>query len=87
MYQQFNKMITEYTLRGLSKPRSATLYKNDDINGETFKLPVNMDADRFDALFKYCFNNWDEKKIAVVEHDGFMQSGIPKNGRVIEIKI
>lgn len=77
-------MKTEFKLVGLSKPKSFTL----ELSGseDTFNATSEIPQDRFDALFNYCKNNWGDKKIAEVQHDGFHNSGIPINPVVINIR-
>lgn len=78
------RLTNKYLLKGLSKPRSATLeHIGDDFI--SFNASVEMDKERFDALFTYCQNNWKDKKYAMVEHDGLDDIGYPRNPKVIEI--
>lgn len=71
------KIISEFRLKGLSKPSSATMYHEG--SEEFFNAPVEMEPDRFNALFDYCKNNWDEIKWCVVHHDGLNAHGFPIN--------
>ncbi len=77
---------SDFRLIGLSKPNSATLqflYSDE----ETFWAKCNMTPETFQAMFDYCEGNWDELKIAEVEHDGFYDDRTPINPVVIGIRI
>lgn len=76
-------MTLEYKIRGLSKPNRFTFQTNKQ---DIFWSTSNLTQDRFNALFKYCKNNWYEEKIAVIECDYIAKDGIPINSKVIEIK-
>lgn len=75
-------MKTEFKLVGLSRSMIVTCETDKE---NTFRPKVNMSQERFDALFNYCKNNWKDKKIAVIEHDGYY-GDIPKDPVLIEIK-
>jgi hypothetical protein len=71
-------MITTFKLVQVSKSKKVKLEKiNDD--SVCFEANVEMNNDDFNSLFYYCKNNWDEKKYADIEHDGFYEHGAPIN--------
>lgn len=71
----------EARLVGLGRPRSVTM-RGLDFDKEIFWGTVDMTADRFDAMWEYCADNWEEIKIAFGECNGFDSDGIPKNAKV-----
>lgn len=73
-----NKIKSDFKLVGLSKAKSATL-ELIDTDRETFWATIDMTQEKFDSMWKYCENNWSDKKIAEVVHDGFYADGTPKN--------
>ena len=78
-------VTSDFRLVGLSKPKSFTLellYTDK----ETFWATSEMAQDRFDALFIYCKNNWKDKKIAEVKHNGLNEDGLPINPVVVNIR-
>lgn len=77
--------ISDFKLVGLSKSKSFTLELLES-DKETFWATSNMEQERFDALFDYCKNNWEDKKIAEVKHNGLTSDGIPINPLVINIR-
>lgn len=79
-------MITHFPLIGLSRQKSVTCTcgKKDSI---FFWPRVELTQDRFDALWKFCSGNWDEKKYAVIEHDGIEDDGEPINPRLIDVSL
>lgn len=81
-------MKSDFKLVGLTLPRSATLeFLHTD--KETFWAKIDMPDDRCLALFNLAKNDdtfWEEKKIAVVEHDGFYEDGTPQHPKMIEVK-
>jgi len=79
-----NKM-SDFRLLGLGKNNSFTLGLLDT-DSEMFWATSEMPKDRFNALFTYCENNWKDKKIAEVKHDGLNKDGIPINPIVINIR-
>ena len=84
--QKFNKVriVSDFKLKGLTKPNSMTL---EPINNEnTFWAKSILTQERFDALFDYSKNNWKDKKIAEVEHDGIREDGTPINPVVISVR-
>lgn len=78
-------MITHFPLTGLSREKSVTCTYG---KRENFFWPkVELTQDRFDALWNFCSGNWDEKKYAVVEHDGIEEDGEPINPRLIDVSL
>lgn len=71
-------METLFKLVQVSKPKNVKL---EPLNNDSFSFEakVEMEQDRFDALFDYCKHNWDEIKIAEIEHDGLNEDGEPIN--------
>jgi hypothetical protein len=53
---------------------------------ESFKAIIKGPDEKKEHLWKYCKNHWDEKKIAVVDHDGINIYGVPINPKVDFIK-
>lgn len=76
-------MISEFKLVGLCKPKKATLNTQKE---EIFWSDLKMDHETFNKLFDYCKDNWNDQKIAIIEHDGFYKDGTPINPLVINIK-
>jgi hypothetical protein len=77
-------MKSNFNLIGLSKPDRFTLSLLNN-KEDIFWSKSNFTKERFDALFIYCDNNWNDKKIAEVIHDGFNINGIPINPIVVNI--
>lgn len=78
------KMKTDFKLVGLSREKSMTC---EPLNNENIFWPkVSLSQDRFDALWMYKENNWDEKMIAEIEHEGLLSDGRPINGVVIAVR-
>jgi hypothetical protein len=78
-------VISDFRLLGLGKNNSFTLsllYTDK----EMFWATSEMVEDRFNALFSYCKDNWKDKKIAEVKHDGLNQDGLPINPIVVNIR-
>lgn len=71
-------MKTKFELIQLSKPKCVKLQPIDS-DKFSFEAKVEMEQDRFDALWKYCEGNWNEKKYAEIEHEGFYENGEPIN--------
>lgn len=72
-------MNAEFKLVGLTKGLRATL-ELLDTDKEIFHAKVAMSKDKFDALWKYLDNHWDDGiKIAEVECDYLTPEGIPVN--------
>ena len=55
-------------------------------NENVFWPKVSISQDRFDALWNYKKNHWDDKMIAEIEHDGFYEDGTPINPTVTAIR-
>jgi hypothetical protein len=85
------KQTTEFKLIGLSAGNRCTIQVDFDSDKDWFHSHTNFTKDRFKALFDYFKKGpddaWKGKNIAVVEHDGLSESGIPKNPTVIEVKL
>ena len=81
-------MRTNFKLTGLSAGNRCTL-SPDETDKDWFHAPTNFTPDRFDALFKFfkTGGKWDGNHRAIVEHDGFLEDGIPSNPIVTEIII
>lgn len=83
-------MITEFRLIGLSIGNRCTLAV-DETDRDWFHAFTNFAPDRFQALFDYFKKGpddaWKGRNLAVIEHDGLFESGIPKNPIVIEVKL
>lgn len=79
-------MIIYFKLTGLSRPKSMTCHTMDK-RESIFWPKVQLSQDRFNALWDYCKNNWDEKKLAQIECDGLYKDGTPINPVVIEVKL
>lgn len=47
---------------------------------------VEITQDRFDALWNYKKNHWEDKMIAEIEHEGLFPDGTPKNGIVVAVR-
>lgn len=79
------KKVREYfKLVGLSKPFSMTC--RTDKTDIAFWPKVGIPRERFDALWNYCKDNWKDKKIAEIEHEGLRDDGTPINGIVIGVR-
>jgi len=77
-------MKTDFKLTGLSKPNRMTCepLHNENI----FWSETSMSKERFDALFEYSKDNWHDKKIAEIEHEGIRADGTPINPIVINVR-
>lgn len=75
---------TKFKLKGLSKPKSFTLYTEKD---DIFWASSNMSYEKFNELFDYCKGDWAENKLAIVEHDGFYEDRTPRNPVVLNIEL
>lgn len=75
---------------GLSAGDRCTL-SVDETDKDWFHAGTTLPQDRFQALFDYFKkgpdDGWKGRNIAVVEHGGLFESGIPKNPVVIEVKL
>ena len=77
-------MKTDFKLTGLSLPHSFTC---EPLNNENiFWVTKGLNIDKFNELWNYCKNNWSDKKIVEIEHDGLNKEGIPMNPIVIGIR-
>lgn len=83
-------MQTEFQLTGLSRVNegniiaSCTIYHNED----SFKAQIVGDAKLKQDLWNYCEGDWKDKKIGMIEHDGFYSDGYtPKNPVLLSIRI
>lgn len=73
--------ISEFKLSGLGRKKSITC----ETRKEDFFWPkVGLSQDRFDAFWKY-YDVKDEY-VAVIEHNGFSEDGVPLIATVIEIR-
>lgn len=77
--------ISDFKLVGLSKNKTYTL-ELLHTDRETFWATSSISQERFNILFNYCKNNWDQKKIAEVKHNGLNKDGLPINPIVISIR-
>jgi len=77
--------ISEFKLTGLGRSGSFTC---EPLTNENIFWPKSgLSKDRFGALWNYVKGgSWTGKEIAVIQHDGVNQEGIPINGVVIEVK-
>jgi len=76
-------MTSNFKLTGLSRPESFTC---EPLHNENIFWAKNgLSTGVFDDLFKYCKDNWKDKKIAVIKHDGITEDGTPINPIVIEV--
>lgn len=79
------KVKAVFPLIGLSKPKSCTLTFGKQ---EHFFWPkVDLPQDRFDALWTFCRDNWDEKKYGVITHEGLGEDGEPINPILVDITL
>lgn len=70
-------MTSKFQLIGLSRKKSVTC---SNIGKEDIFWPkVGISQEDFDQLWKYCENDWEEKKIAIIEHNGYYWDGTPKD--------
>lgn len=83
-------MITEFRMIGLTAGNRCTL-RPDETDRDWFHAFTNFAPDRFQALFDYFKQGpddvWKSRHVAVVQHEGLFDSGIPKNPVVIEVKL
>lgn len=78
-------MKSDFRLMGLNKSRTATLhFINTD--KAIFWAKINMPKDRFDAMWNYCKDNFNDAKIAEVEHDGYFEDGTPINPVMVSFR-
>lgn len=77
-------MKSDFKLVGLGRKKAMTC---EPLNSEdTFHPEVGITQDRFDALWNYKKNHWEDKMIAEIEHDGLFPDGTPKNGIVVAVR-
>lgn len=77
-------MKSKFKLVGLSRTLSMTCEPLD--KEECFWPKVGISQERFNALWDYKKDHWNEKMICTIEHDGVDEDGIPINGTVIEVE-
>lgn len=78
-------MKGNFRLAGLSRPKSCTLTYGKN---ENFFWPaIELSQHRFDALWKFCKDNWDDPKWGVVEYDHLDEDGEPVNPKLIDISL
>lgn len=78
-------MKAHFNLVGLSREKSCTLIYGKQ---ENFFWPkVELSQEAFDALWKYCSDNWDEPKWGVIEFDGYCEDGDPINPKLVDISL
>lgn len=83
-HKKVKKMKSDFKLVGLSRKKSATC---EPLNNENiFWTKVALTQDRFDALWNYCNENWNDKKIAEIEHEGMYDDGTPINGVLVNVR-
>lgn len=75
---------SKFPLIGLSRPKSATCLFNKDSH---FHPKVELSQDRFDALWKFCKDNWSEKKYAIIEYSKLNNDGCPIDAKLIDISL
>lgn len=73
-----NKQKTEFKFTGLEQANGDFIATCEFIyKPETFKALIKATPKEKQEMWNYCHNNWNEKKIATVEHLGFDRSGYP----------
>lgn len=81
---KIKKMKSDFKLTGLSKPQSFTC---EPLNGDTFFWAKNgLGKEKFNELWNYCDGNWQDNKIAEIEHEGLNEDGTPINPVVVGIR-
>ena len=84
MLQDVTLLKSDFKLVGLGRKKSMTC---EPLNNENIFWPkVGLTQDRFDALWNYKKNHWDDKMIAEIEHEGINEEGIPINGIVVAVR-
>lgn len=77
-------MKSDFKLTGLSKPQSFTC---EPLNGDTIFWAKNgLGKEKFNELWNYCDGNWQDNKIAEIEHEGLNEDGTPINPVVVGIR-
>lgn len=76
-------MKGEFKLIGLSRGLSMTC---EPLNNENIFWPkVGISQERFDALWDYKKDHWEDKMTCIIEHEGLRKDGTPINGVVISV--
>ena len=76
------KQTAYFKLGGLSKNKSITC----ETKGENHFWPkINMEQDRFDALWKFCEGDWSSPKFCEIEYDRLDKTGEPINPVLLNI--
>lgn len=85
LYQIFktSTMRGKFKLIGLVKPNTMTCEPLDSEN--IFWVESGVSKIIFESLFKYCKDNWKEKKKVVLEHEGLYKDGTPINPKFIHV--
>lgn len=84
------KTISDFKLTGLSRSRegidgmAATCEPLD--KEEIFWTGIKMSDVQKESLWDFCKTDWANKKIAVIEHEGLHESGLPINPVLITIR-
>ena len=81
-------MQGEFELIGLDKLRVdndiiAKLRTNSNL---VFRCLIDGDKTTKNKLFDYCKDNWQDKKIAIVEYYGYDSQGYPVNAKLLYIQ-
>lgn len=75
----------KFKLKGLSREKSMTC---EPLHNENIFWPnVGLSQEKFDELWNYVDSDWDDRKIAIIEHEGLYEDGTPINGTVIGIEL
>ncbi len=53
---------------------------------DIFWVSPNLGAEKFEELWDLCRGNWEDKKLVVLEHDGFYDCGEPINPKFVSIE-
>lgn len=77
-------MKTQFKLVGLSRPKQMTCEPLDRV--DHFWPKVGISQDRFNALWEYRKDNWEEEMTCTIEYNSISEDGIPINGMVIEVQ-
>ena len=84
-FREESKQQSDFRLVGLARNGEFTM-ELIDTDRESFHAMSNMSKETFFKLFNYCEQNWEDRKIATVEHEGLNPSGTPINPLVIEVR-
>ena len=83
-FKKNKKMKSDFKLIGLSKPQSFTC---EPLDSDTIFWAENgLGKEKFNELWKYCDGNWQDKKIAEIEHEGLNEDGTPINPVVVAMR-